>query len=132
MKRGLFCISIVLFVLGCATAPLYKIQDMPISANVSGSLKSMETVGQAIMDAAVNRGWTPVFKNPGLIEATFLKPNNQVTIEIVYSQTSYSINYKDSVNFNYDGVNIHRNYNNLVLKLSGEIQRELNKSPSQL
>ena len=40
---------------------------------------------------------------------------------------TYSILYRDSNNLDYDGVNIHSNYNGWVQRLSAEINAQLSK-----
>jgi hypothetical protein len=46
-------------------------------------------------------------------------------IDIMYDKTKYSIHYKDSKNLNYDGTNIHTNYNGWIQRLDQTIQAQL-------
>ena len=48
-------------------------------------------------------------------------------VEIPYDRVTYSILYRDSNNLDYDGVNIHSNYNGWVQRLSAEINAQLSK-----
>lgn len=127
MKKLWILFLLVFFALGCNTAPVYQIRYAPVSTDASGDLKPIDQVSQAIMSAASQRGWTPVLKEPGLIQATLMLRNHRATVDITYSQTDYNILYQDSTNLDYDGKNIHRNYNNWIVKLSKSIQKELNK-----
>lgn len=125
--RNLIILSLILFfIAGCTSKPLYRIRNQPIPNKITGELRSLEDVGKAIMDATKRRGWTPVLKRPGLIEASILRRSHRAVVEISYSQSNYSINYKDSSNLDYNGNKIHRNYNNWIVKLSTTIQQYLN------
>ena len=128
MKYFLFVILIVLCVSGCTRRPILNIKNAPISRTVTGELKPLDTVGQAIINAAVKKGWTPVLKSPGLIDASILRRTHQARIEISYTQTSFSINYVDSVNLECNGKKIHGNYNHWITRLSAEIQKEISIS----
>jgi hypothetical protein len=46
-------------------------------------------------------------------------------VDIAYTTTSYSINYKDSRGLDYDGSSIHSNYNGWVQRLDRAIARQL-------
>ena len=47
------------------------------------------------------------------------------TIDIRYDLHSYSINYVDSQNLNYDGSNIHPRYNSWIQYLQTDIQNQV-------
>ena len=42
-----------------------------------------------------------------------------------HKNKNYSINYKDSTNLDYDGTNIHRNYNGWIANLDRAIKTQL-------
>ncbi|MEI8617992.1 hypothetical protein P4S63_15015 [Pseudoalteromonas sp. B193] len=50
---------------------------------------------------------------------------HQLTVDIAYDKTAYSINYKDSINLNYNGKKIHRQYVNWVSNLIRHIDAEM-------
>ena len=54
-----------------------------------------------------------------------VRTGNVAEVDIAYTTTTYSINYKDSRGLDYDGSNIHSNYNGWVQKLDRAIARQL-------
>jgi hypothetical protein len=48
-----------------------------------------------------------------------------VQVDIPYDRRTYSILYRDSVNMNYDGGNIHSNYTGWVQRLNAAINSRL-------
>jgi hypothetical protein len=46
-------------------------------------------------------------------------------VDIPYNRQMYSIVYRDSNNLDYDGVNIHSNYNSWIQNLSAAINARL-------
>ena len=62
---------------------------------------------------------------PGHIVGTLYLRGNVAQVDIVYTTITYSINYKDSRGLDYDGSNIHSNYNGWVQKLDRAIARQL-------
>lgn len=123
--------ALVLFMLGltvagCSTQALYEVESQPVSATADGSTPSMEEVERAIIAAATDRGWSPRVVMPGMIEATLFVRTHQAIVDIPFSSSEYSIQYKDSTNLDYRNGSIHRNYNNWIHNLSNSIQVELN------
>jgi len=107
MKNAVFIIFITLLLGACTSKPILK------------------EVENAILSAAKSRGWSPRVIKTGLIEANISVRSHRATIEIPYSETNYSINYKSSTNLNATDTKIHRNYNNWIVRLSSTIQRDL-------
>jgi len=105
--------------------PVYKVEDHLVpSVAQSANLATLET---AIYEAASQTGWMVEKVNPGLMRATQKWREHAATVNIVYSQKSYSINYAGSANLKADQDFIHRRYNSLVMKLEQEIERRLYK-----
>jgi hypothetical protein len=127
MKKIGFLIF-VLFLFGCASKPIVNVKNEYIPTTRDGSQLSVEDVERAILSASQKRGWTSRIVKPGLIEASISVRAHRASIEIPYTASNYSINYKSSENLNYDDGSIHRNYNNWVVKLSRTIQDELGVS----
>ena len=50
---------------------------------------------------------------------------HQVQVDITYTEETYSIIYRDSLNMKSDGVTIHKNYNVWVKKLDDAIRKAL-------
>jgi len=118
------CFSTVLF-LGCGnTAPLLNYENSPVTT-VSGKKAKAEQVKKAIILAGTQKGWQMKEVKPGLLEATIFRSNLMAKININYSPDSYSITYKDSSNFRYDGTNIHKRYNHWIRLLNDQIRSQL-------
>ena len=124
--RKLFITGVfVLFLTGCISSPsIYNISEENIPESHFGEDFSLQKVEKAILSASRKKGWSPRIVKPGLMEARITVRSHRATIEIPYSNNSYSIIYKDSYNLNYKDGTIHRNYNKWVILLSRTIQRE--------
>ena len=119
------CASLLLavFLVGCSTSqPVHNIADTPVPRLVTASL---DQVGKAIVSAVNARGWRVDKDEPGLIEASVNVRTHMATVSIPYTAKGYSIEYKDSVNLDHKGNNIHRNYNKWVILLDRNIQQQL-------
>jgi len=125
MKRVISAIAVSFFLFSCTTSAVLNLRNEPISSSINGKQPTVEKVEKAILTAAQKRGWSTRVVKDGLIEASILVRTHQATIQIPYSSTNYSIIYVDSSNLSYDGTNIHKNYNNWIVKLSRSIQSEL-------
>ncbi len=128
MKNILLTTIFSLFLLGCTSKSVLQLDNVYVPTSVTGVEQTRATVEKAILTAAVDRGWSPKVVQPGLIEASIFVRNHEATVDIPYNANKYSIHYKSSQNLNYNGSSIHRNYNNWVLKLSRQIQKELTLS----
>jgi len=110
-------------VAGCRTAPVHNVQDAAIvttKANVSA-----EDIEKAIVRAGASLGWNMKRAQEGLMLGTLNLRDHVAVIEIRYNSKAYSILYKDSQNLNYDGTNIHSNYNGWITRLNRAIQVQL-------
>jgi hypothetical protein len=74
-------------------------------------------------EAGQSLGWEIHCAGPGHIRHA--PPGNVAEVDIAYTTTTYSINYKDSRGLDYDGSNIHSNYNGWVQKLDRAIAGQL-------
>ena len=118
---GLLALALV----GCRSNQVYNVEGTPISTSTSGY--SLRDVRDAIQQAGVSLGWQMQDVKPGLIVGTLYLRDHMAQVEIPYSRSSYSILYKDSQNLNYDGANIHSNYNGWVQRLNGAINAQLSR-----
>lgn len=91
-------------------------------------LASLSDVTEIMMSAASFRGafgiptsWIFEKVKPGEILATLHSRTHVAKVVITYDKSKYKITYKDSDNLNYDGKNIHPNYNKWV----GELKRNI-------
>lgn len=82
-----------------------------------------EDVKKAIHLAFINRGWTIIQDEPGLIRARLRVRGHEAEVEVPYTATGYSINYISSVGLKAGGGQIHNKYNNWVNNIDYDIKR---------
>jgi len=112
-----------LFILaGCRSANIYNAVDNPISVRTSE-----DKVFNAIRTAGANLGWQIKKIKPGLAQGQLNLRKHSAIVDIPYSTTSYSINYKSSIELDYDPQTntIHKNYNSWVQNLRNAIEVQL-------
>lgn len=106
MKR-LFGLALSLFagvlLIGCAPLPLVDMNHEQVQRQ-DGKKLSMDDMGNAIRMAALMEEWQPELVTPGHIVATRHDDDNQwvLSVDITYTATEYSVDYKDSHGLNYD------------------------------
>jgi hypothetical protein len=116
----------IALILGACSAPLFEIRDNPIETGAEGSV-TLDQVGSAIMDAGKGLGWKMVMTRQGEIAANYSSAKQSATVAIPYSTNTYSILYKNSTNFKYNGTKIHKRYNELISGFDAAIRRELSR-----
>jgi len=109
---------------GCTSQTLHVLKDAPIDTP-TGVTRTVPGVEKAIRSAGSATGWKMQSPRPGLIVATTSWGSHTAMVDITYDTKSYNILYKDSTNLNYDGTNIHRNYNRKVEELDRAIRAQL-------
>jgi len=120
-----FCASIFAFV-GCGSNdPIVNYNNSPVVAK-SGN-KNQKDVKRAIILAGTRVGWQIQDVKPGLITATRFSSGFMAKVDITYTSDTYSINYKDSSNFKYNGQTIHPTYNKWVEDLHKSIRTNIAK-----
>jgi hypothetical protein len=113
----------MLFLAGCRTpTPVYNVTSAPV---VTNRAVSSDEVGKAIIRAGARYNWQMIQKGPGTIEGIQVAREHRAVIDVKYNAKSYSITYKDSEKLQYDGTNIHSNYNNWIQRLETAIRAEL-------
>ena len=122
LTNAAIVLTAALFVWSCVQAPVQNIEDEAI---VSRSVPTLDEVETAILKAGRIRGWKMKPVEPGHIVATLDIRKHQAVADILFDTDKYSIHYRDSTNLEYDGNNIHRNYNRWIVNLSIDIQRTL-------
>jgi hypothetical protein len=108
--------------LGCAATPVYNVESAPVVTNKPASAQDVE---KAIIRAGAGLGWQMIAKGPGRIEGVLALRTHRAVVDITYDAKKYSIKYKDSQDLNYDGTNIHRNYNGWIQNLDKGIRAQL-------
>jgi hypothetical protein len=129
-KKLLLALLVVvggLFYAGCSVTsqPVYNVENAE-AKSVGGKALSLAQVEKAILQAGTQRGWRMQKSKDGLIVGTIYARQHMAQVEIKYTSSSYNIIYKNSADLNYDGVNIHKNYNSWVRNLDNSIQLYLN------
>ena len=113
---------VLLLLVGCRSAPLYNVDSTPVVANKAVTLADVE---KAIVRAGGGLGWQIVSHAPGKAEGTLVLRTHRAIVDITYDTKAYSIKYKDSTNLDYDGTNIHSNYNGWIQNLDKAIRTQL-------
>lgn len=124
VKYGVIALLSLLVLTGCRTAAVYNVNKSPIVGKASSS-----KVYNAIKNAGLSKGWIITQVKPGLAMGTINIRRHRAVVEIPYNSRSFSINYKNSINLNYDGSKniIHNNYNGWVQNLENAINLELSR-----
>ena len=121
----IFTVCILFFSFGCSSKAIYNVENEPVPSHSTGAQPTFDEVQKAIMAACKNKGWSPRIVEKGLIDASIYVRSHKADVTISFTENAYSILYKDSANLGYSNGNIHRNYNNWVIKLSQAIQQYL-------
>ncbi len=88
-----------------------------------------QQVQRAIITAINDRQWQVQSVKPNLIQAELTVRNrHHAEVDIPYSNTGFSINYRSSWGLNQSGEKIHRSYNKWVNNLRNNILKELDLS----
>jgi len=125
MKSNILAIvvaSALLILAGCTSNPILNIENAPIEISAKHSSKDIK---KAIIRAGAGLGWNMKAKKSGHIIGTLYLRTHVAVVDIKYSKKSYNIVYKSSQNLNYDGTNIHKNYNGWIMNLNRQIQAQL-------
>src|SRR5437762_7756330 len=98
---------ITIAITACArNAPVYNLPEAPVTASKPNA--SLDEVGKAIIRAGATLGWQMKQVKPGLILGTLNVREHMAAVDVQYTPQSYSIQYKDSSNLNYDAQKIGR------------------------
>lgn len=121
----LFTVALMLAVMlvGCRSAPIMNIDSAVIVVNEKHTSKDIK---KAIIRAGASLGWNMKSAKTGYIIGTLHLREHKAVIDVLYNKNNYSIKYKSSTNLNYDGVNIHSNYNGWIQRLNQNIQIQIN------
>lgn len=115
---------LVLLAAGCrGSVPIYNVTDASVAASKPNP--SLDEVGKAIQRAGAALGWQMKETKPGHMLGTLNLRKHVAVVDVNYSVKSYSIRYKDSTELNYDGSNIHANYNGWIQNLDKGIRAQL-------
>lgn len=110
---------------GCRMAPVMDVVDAPVVEPAGGQKLTADQVKIAIERAGATLGWQIKEVQPFLLQGTLVLRDHVAEVNIPYSAQRYSIVYKDSKNLQYDGKNIHSNYNGWVQNLDKAIKVQM-------
>ena len=124
MKTTILALMVAsaLLMAGCRSNPVLNINNAPIEIEAKHTSKDIK---KAITRAGVGLGWQMKAKKAGHIVGTLYLRKHVAVVNVKYSKKSYSITYKSSEYLDYDGTNIHQNYNSWVINLNRQIQAQL-------
>ena len=110
-------VALLLVAQGCrTTAPLLNVSNAPLGTS-PGSQASLEDVSRAIWAAGKKLGWEIQQVRPGELTGTLNLRKHQAVVAITHDTSTFSINYRGSLNLRQHDGEIHRNYNNWVNNL---------------
>jgi len=116
--------ALILVAAGCRGAvPVYNVTDATVAASKPNP--SLDDVGKAVQRAGATLGWQMKQTKPGHMLGTLNLRKHVAVVDVNYSAQSYSVNYKDSTELDYDGQNIHPNYNGWIQNLDKAIKAQL-------
>lgn len=129
MKRNTLLLVLVMACIGfslagCRTVPISEPSQLTLSGY--GKLTA-EDVRGAIVRGGAGIGWQMADEAPGMVTGTWVARTHSVTVEIPYTNDSYAIKYRSSVNMDEKDGMIHSNYNRWVDRLNRHISAELAK-----
>jgi hypothetical protein len=136
MKTRSLLLLLALMVLsaGCRAATTKPITTLSgsIPESVTQVNFTAKDMHEAIIKGCLDKGWNARDSDVTTIEATIeVRGKHIVVVSIPYTATSYTINYKSSVNMDYnntrdDGlVTIHYNYNKWITNLDRAIKANI-------
>lgn len=111
----------------CTIAPIMNV-DKAAATSASGKALTSDQVRAAIVRAGASLGWQMKDEAPGMLLGTLQLRTHTAVVEIPYSPSSYSIQYKSSVNLQEQGGQIHKNYNGWIQNLTRAINAQLSAS----
>jgi hypothetical protein len=123
LRKKLMLLALAVSLAACS-APIRNV-DHAAFATTSGKNLSLEQARAAIIRAGAALGWEIKDDGPSSLTGTLHLRKHTAVVEIPYSATDYSIEYRSSVNLNEKNGRIHKNYNGWVQNLSKRINVEL-------
>jgi hypothetical protein len=121
--RALF-VAFIAAALAACVQPIYNVKQAPVETP-GGKPPTMAEVEKAIMRAGAGLGWKMQPTKPGHIVGTLQLRTHTAIVDVTFDTRTYNITYKDSLELNYDGSNIHKNYNGWIQNLDRGIRAQL-------
>jgi len=125
MKNFAKNLVMAVFLLGAVvactrTAPVYNVT----SDNFTTPSASLSERAAQIKRAGVGLRFAMEDAGPGKIKATYGARGHQGVAMVSFNQSTFSIQYVSSVDLDYDGTNIHKNYNGWIENLEKAIKAQ--------
>lgn len=124
LRSKLISLSLLVALVGCAPVPIKNMDNVPVTAASTKTLKLSE-VREAIVRAGASLGWQMKDDGPNKLIGTLNIRKHTAVVEIPYSETSYSIKYVSSTNLDAKDGKIHKNYNGWISNLTRDIDIQL-------
>ena len=122
--KHLLLVVVFAMLAGCNSAPIRNVSDAPVVTG-SGKAVTAEQVRTAILGAGKGLGWSMTPADPGLVVGRITLRGHTAVIDVRYTPKTFSIQYKDSIDLNYQNGQIHKNYNGWVENLERDIRGNL-------
>lgn len=122
--KGLFVAFAAAALAACTIQPLYNVKGAPVETP-GGKPPTLAEVEKAVVRAGTALGWKMQPVKPGQVVGTLNLRSHTAIVDVSFDTRTYNITYKDSVELNYDGTNIHRNYNGWIQNLDKGIRAQL-------
>ena len=123
MTKKIILIVLALVValgIGCRSSIVKNVHDAPMTFATENK-PSIEQIKKAIIVAGSGLGWRIKSQSPGHLIGTINLREHNAIVDIKYTTENFSITYNSSTNLNYDGTNIHSNYNGWIQNLEKAI-----------
>jgi hypothetical protein len=137
--RSLTFASLLTFaVLSAAPAladdPVKELIDQEVPALKDGTRIALADIEKAILEACARRRFKATVVEPGMISARWENRGHSFEVSIPYTDSAYSIRYKDSVRMDYnpDKRRIDDAYNEYVVGLNDHIEAHLDEALGKL
>ena len=127
IRYKLAAVAMAFALVGCNTQPILNV-NQAAAVNAAGKPLTQEQVRGAIVRAGGALGWQMADAGPGKLVGTITLRKHSAVIDIPYSATGYSINYRSSVELNEANGQIHKNYNGWIQNLHRGITAQLSAS----
>ncbi len=113
---------LLLLFTGCRSGAVYNVMEHPVE-----SKHTQDEVFNGIRKAGMSLGWNIKKVAEGEAVGKLALRTHLAVVSIKYNDKSYSIEYKDSTNLNYDAAKgtIHSNYNGWIQNLKNAIDAQL-------
>lgn len=124
-KLGAVAIFAMVVLTGCNTLAIQNIENTPV---ISEKKVTDNQIKKAIKTAGEKIGWRFKDVAPGkMIGMINVRNKHTASVDIIYNEKEYSINYRNSTNLKYDAMKktIHKAYNSWVVNLKNAIDFEL-------